>query len=364
MVAQPPDMTFIAPETEHRLRVLIAGGGVAGVETLLALRALAGPRVAVTLLSPEPDFVVHPTTARAPVDRPPQRRLALADVAADQEAELVRGTLHSVDPAAHLAVTELGARLRYDVLVVAAGARAVDPLAGAVTYRGHDDVLAMRVVLDDLRAGAIRSVVFALPRIGSWPLPLYELALMTAGVLIGAGVGGAELTVVTPEPEPLAVFGAAAGRAMRARLAERGIGLRTRRQPARVEPEGLLTADGTIIAGDRVVTLAILKGPAIRGLPADSRGFLPVDRHGRVRGAGDVYAAGDVTDYPVKHGGLGAQQADAVAEAIAARAGAPVEPAPFRPAPHAQRPAGRYLAPDLDAAPMHGAARSAITLRR
>ena len=51
----------------------------------------------------------------------------------------------------------------------------------------------------------------------------------------------------------------------------------------------------------------------------------------RCRGLRGVYAAGDGTNFPIKHGGLGTQQADAAAEQIAARAGAPVEPTPFRP---------------------------------
>ena len=45
-------------------RVLVAGGGVAGLETVLALRELAGARVSVTLLAPEPDFVYRPQSVR------------------------------------------------------------------------------------------------------------------------------------------------------------------------------------------------------------------------------------------------------------------------------------------------------------
>ena len=49
------------------------------------------------------------------------------------------------------------------------------------------------------------------------------------------------------------------------------------------------------------------------------------------RGFPDVYAAGDVTASSIKQGGIATQQADAVASAIAARFGAPVEPKEFRP---------------------------------
>ena len=65
-----------------------------------------------------------------------------------------------------------------------------------------------------------------------------------------------------------------------------------------------------------------MEGPGIDGLPADEDGFIPVDDHGRVKGVEDIYAAGDGTNFPIKQGGLGTQQADAVAEHIAHRVGA------------------------------------------
>jgi CBS domain-containing protein len=60
-------------------------------------------------------------------------------------------------------------------------------------------------------------------------------------------------------------------------------------------------------------------------------GFVPVDPHGRVPGLSDVFAAGDITNFAIKQGGLAAQQADAAAEQIAANTGAEVMPQPFRP---------------------------------
>jgi sulfide:quinone oxidoreductase len=74
-----------------------------------------------------------------------------------------------------------------------------------------------------------------------------------------------------------------------------------------------------------------LEGRRLTGVPADAGDFIPVDGHGRVTGLEHVYAAGDGTAFPIKQGGLATQQADAVAETIAAAAGAPVTPEPFRP---------------------------------
>ena len=45
-----------------------------------------------------------------------------------------------------------------------------------------------------------------------------------------------------------------------------------------------------------------------------------------MRGVPDVYAAGDITAFPIKQGGIACQQADAAAEHIAARAGAAGRP--------------------------------------
>jgi sulfide:quinone oxidoreductase len=58
---------------------------------------------------------------------------------------------------------------------------------------------------------------------------------------------------------------------------------------------------------------------------------LPTDEYGEVLGTPDVFAAGDGIAFPIKQGGLGTQQADAAAEMIASRAGASVDPQPFRP---------------------------------
>ena len=56
------------------LHVLVAGGGVVGLETLLALRDLAGERVRCTLLTPEPDFVYRPSPSRSRAGAPSATR--------------------------------------------------------------------------------------------------------------------------------------------------------------------------------------------------------------------------------------------------------------------------------------------------
>jgi sulfide:quinone oxidoreductase len=101
---------------------------------------------------------------------------------------------------------------------------------------------------------------------------------------------------------------------------------------------------------DRIVSLPLLEGPRIPGLPADAAGFIPVDAFGRVRGIRAVYAIGDAADLPVKQGGLACQQADVVAAHIARSAGARVDATPLAPVLRGKLLTGRvsrYLRRDL-----------------
>ena len=317
--------------SRDRLHVVIAGGGVAAVETLLALRELAGQRVAITLLSPEREFLYRPVTVAEAFERGEARRYALAEILANRGGgRLISSSLAAVEPDVRVAVTGAGERIPYDVLVVAAGALARDPLPGALVFRGRSDVAGLRSVLDDLSSGTARSVALTLPSERMWALPIYELALMTAGHLRERG---AEATVwlVTPEEEPLELFGPAAARAIEPMLKARGIRLRTSSRPALVRDRVLVLAGGGEVYVDRVITLPQLEGPSLPGLPQDKHGFIPVDSHSRVSGLDDVYAAGDATTFPLKQGGLAAQQADAAAEMIAAELGVPITPKPFHP---------------------------------
>ena len=210
------------------------------------------------------------------------------------------------------------------------GARTAEAVPGALTFDGPSAVSAYRELLADLDWARVKRVVFTLAPGAGWSIPLYELALLTAAHLSDRGMTH-HLEIVTPEPTPLAAFGAQASRHVADLLERNAIAVRTGVAPRAATDGALLLADGGSVPADRVVALPRSVGTRIPGLPADAEGFVPVDDHGRVAGLEHVYAAGDVTAWPHKQGGLASQQADAAAETIAAWAGAPVQPAPFRP---------------------------------
>lgn len=313
------------------LRVLIAGGGVAALEASLAFQALAEDRVRVELLAPEPHVWYRPLSVAEPFALGEVLRYQLSELASRAGATFSLGELASVDAKAHVTWTSAGAEIPFDALVIACGAVPKPAIRGALTFRGPSDVPKIEQLLAELEAGETRSVAFAVPAGAVWSLPLYELALMTAAWLAERGVRGVELSLVTPEEAPLGLFGRVASDAVRALLDERDIAVHTRAFPVEAGDGELRLVPESVVRADRVVALPRLHGPRIEGVPQTMGGFIPADASGRVVGMADIYAAGDVTTFPVKQGGIATQQADAVAETIAAEAGAKVTPRPFRP---------------------------------
>jgi sulfide:quinone oxidoreductase len=305
--------------------VLIAGGGVAAVEAVAALRSLAGRIPRITMLAPEDELSERAASVAAPFGFGTRSPLPFDTIRKHAPFELHRGTLARVEPDAHVAVDGTGAAIRYDKLLVAVGATPRPALDGAITFAGPKDAAAVTRALE-----ATARLAFVLPTPSGWALPAYELAIMAAVELRDRG-REPEIMIVTAEPAPLWVFGEQASAAVAELLRERGIALHTGVRATAVRP-GLLELTGVPpLETDCVIALPELTGPAVPGLPHGPHGFIPVDAHGRVPDVPDVFAVGDATTFPLKQGGLATQQADAAAEAIAADLGVAVQPAPFRP---------------------------------
>jgi sulfide:quinone oxidoreductase len=343
--------------TSSPAHVVIAGGGVAALEALIALHELAGDRTRVTLLAPDSHFVYRPMSVAEPFGLGHAERHSLSAIAADLDATLVSDSLRDVDPDSRTVMTGTGDTLAYDSLLIAVGARQEPAYRHAITFGAAGTPEALSGLLADLEDGYVKRVAFVVPSTVAWSLPLYELAVMTARDVWAAGIDGVELVFVTPEARPLEAFGSEASAMVADLLASE-----------RVEFVGSAVADvghGFIVAGDRrievnrTVALPVLAGPAIAGLPADPDGFIAVDEHGRVQGVEDVYAAGDATTCPIKQGGLAAQQAVAAAEAIVARHGVDLDPQPFRPVLRGMLMTGgrqRWLRAPAGATPGHSEA--------
>ena len=317
---------------EHdQYSVVIAGGGVAALEAALTLRELGEGRARVELLAPEPSFWYRPVAVAEPFGLGEVRHFDLGRLADAVGARLTLGSLEGVDVDRREARSSCPARrsrtTRSDRL--RSGAEAVRSRGS--TFRGPADTDGMRELLDEIEKGEVTRVAFAVPWGATWALPAYELALMTAARRSAVDAHGVEISLVTPEPEPLQLFGRHASEAVRGLLDEAGVEFVGGAYPVELSDGQLLFLTGESIPADRVVALPRLRGQRIDGIPQTVEGFISVDEHCGVHGTDAVFAAGDVTSFPIKQGGIAAQQAVAAAEAIAVLAGAALVPHPFRP---------------------------------
>jgi sulfide:quinone oxidoreductase len=308
--------------------VLIAGGGAAAMEAALTLTELLGDRVDVELIAPEPSWSYRPLSVVVPFAKAGPRVYA-ADALADLGVRIRRDSLAAVDAERRRVTLGSGATLRYDALLIATGVRperAFDHVTSAL------DSSSLHGMVQDVEGGYYREIAFIAPRGAAWTLPLYELCLQLAERTEGLCLGDVDIVLITHERRPLEIFGSAASSLVERLLANAGVRLVTGAYPHVSRGRWIRTApDALVDYADRVVAMPVARGVPIEGLAATPHGFLAVDDFGRVVGTERVYAAGDITDHPIKQGGLATQQADAAAAAIAADLGFAVAPEPFEP---------------------------------
>jgi sulfide:quinone oxidoreductase len=316
-------------------RVLIAGGGVAGLEAALALRDIAGDRVEIEICAPRRDFIYRPFAVGEPFGSSHVLRYGLEEIAERCGFGYTWSSLSSVDGDRRYVTTFDQERLFYDYLVIASGVKHLWSVSGATMFWGLADEFDAEGVVRALGTSSLRHLVFAMPATHSWSLPLYELALLADARQSGEAFESrrTRLSIVTPEEAPLLVFGRGASSAVSDLLEEHEIEVVTGTHPVSYDRQrgALAVAPGRSIETDGVIALPRMEGRRFDGVPHDEHGFVPTDDHGRVGGLDGVYAAGDITTFPVKQGGIAAQQADVAAEAIAADLGCEVEAGPFDP---------------------------------
>jgi len=311
-------------------KVLIAGAGIGGIEAALALDDLAGGLVEVELFDARSEFVFRPFTVAESYGATRSFRYDLERLSRRCGASFHRAEIATVDPERRQIVRDDGERFSFDHLVVATGARMHWAVPGAVTFWGANEGQVSEVIAD-LRSGRLRHLALTMPAGYSWALPLYEMALFAVTELEKIGEGEVQVTIVTPEDMPLEVFGRRAAAQVAALLDERGVEVIVGAHPMKFDGKCLRVAPARDVEADAVISLPRFEGRPLDGVPHDGEGFIGVDEHGGVIGLERVYAIGDVTTFPVKQGALATQQADTVAEAVAAAAGAAVAPLPFDP---------------------------------
>ena len=309
--------------TADPVHVVIAGGGFAALEAAVALRALAEDRVRLTLVSPEPYFAYRPSATVEVFGGAPPLMYDLRELLKGLRGDYHAASVVGVAPHAKTVELDSAQRLPYDILILAVGALSRPGVPGALTFRDQRDVPKLRRLLDDARHDRVSSLAFIVPSHHSWALPAYELALLTAARLRDKRAH-VDIRLLTPERAPLEVFGDEISRLVAGLLEERAVRFVGGVTPRAVREGTLELEFEASVTADAVVAVPELRGLRIPGVPASWLGFVPTDSAGRVESMADVYAAGDATTFPIKQGGLAAQQADWIAQTIASELGASV----------------------------------------
>src|SRR5215208_4228744 len=178
--------TRFMPSTSFR--VLIAGGGVAALEAVLALQDLDLDRaLEVEVIAPDSRFVYRPLAVRDPFGARATREYDLELLVERAGAKLRRGQVDVVEPDERLVALKDGTRLDYDALLLATGAAREPALRGMSTFAGPADAPAFHSFVESLCRGAFRRVAFVVPPGPCWPLPIYELALQAGSRLQACG---------------------------------------------------------------------------------------------------------------------------------------------------------------------------------
>ena len=123
-----------ATTDDRRARVVIVGGGIAGVEGLLGLHELAGDRVDLTLISPEPGLTYKPLLVEELFFSTPAPRHDLAELCDQLGARFVHQAVIGLHAAEKFVALADGSELAYDLLVICVGACCRPAYTNAITF--------------------------------------------------------------------------------------------------------------------------------------------------------------------------------------------------------------------------------------
>jgi NADPH-dependent 2,4-dienoyl-CoA reductase/sulfur reductase-like enzyme/nitrite reductase/ring-hydroxylating ferredoxin subunit len=303
-------------------KVVIVGGGAAGVACAEALRA-EGYTGSITMIAGE---------GSDPVDRPNLSKdflagtapeewvyLRTADALAGIDVDVVRETALSIDKAKKTVRTQ-GREVPYDALLLATGAEPVRlPIPGADMPHVH----VLRTLADSRAIAA-----------GGGPAVIIGASFIGLEVAASLRARGLEVTVVAPEVVPLAkILGDEVGAFVKKVHEGKGVTFHLGTKPARITATHVVLDDGTELPAHQVVL-----GVGVRPrLDLAQAAGLTVERgvvvNSDLSAAPGIWAAGDIARFPyggssvrIEHWQVAVRHGQAAARAMLGRPARPGTP--------------------------------------
>ena len=290
--------------TDQRKRLLVLGGGFAGVQA--AIEAAKAGIFDVTLISDRDYIYLFPISIWIPTRTiaPKKTRVPLAQIAKSHRFDVRIGELEGIDAAASSVMVD-GEKLSYDYAVLAIG-------AGRAKPKGHEHIvsichgpeaaLTLRDQIDGLIAKGRGSIAIGFggnPKESSAVRggPAFEMVFNIDHMLRRKGIrDNFTLTFFAPMDKPGIRMGTKAVAMMSSRFAKLGIVSQTGVKITEFDAQGILFEDGTHVQSD--VTMFIPAGvgnpiAAASGLPMNDAGFVRIDENCLVEGTDNLYAVGD-----------------------------------------------------------------------
>ncbi|UCH15159.1 MAG: FAD-dependent oxidoreductase [Bacteroidales bacterium] len=309
-------------------RIVIAGGGFAGLETAFYLRHKLGNKINLTLISDQDYFLFKPNTIYIPFGETPEKFIIKLDKPVKKtKIEFIISAVKNIDTDKKQVVTQTG-EIDYDYLVIATGA-SMRPAEipglkeNANTIWTIEEMLRLRTGLQQLVERAsdlkLQEVLFLVPPNNKCSGPLYELVMMTDTWLERQKVReNIRITWSTFEESYIQAFGPRLNTVVAGEFEERKIQGFKGYIVSKVEKNTVKYTNGENLPFDLLISFPpYIAKEQFNNLPHDERGFIYVDPDSRrVKGYENIFAVGDTADFPVKQAFLALLQADAAAEHI------------------------------------------------
>lgn len=319
-------------------RIVVLGGGFAGMEAALSMRANMPNEADITMVSDKDYFLFKPNTIYIPFGLDPGKlAFHLSGPTRRRNINLVSATAREIDPISrrvYLDAPNQVGDLPYDYLVVATGAgMRPEEIPGlgelGMNIWTTNEMLALRAgfqkLLADAKEGLKREVLFLVPPNNKCSGPLYEMVMMLDTWLrrkrVRDQIG---IRWTTFEESYVQAFGPRMHELVSQEFEHRGIEGYTRYVVDRVERGSAhagVGGEAVYKNGERLPFHLLVSFPPhgastnFTHLPIDNHGFIATDLKTRqVVGYPDVYAIGDASDFPVKQADLAFLQAEAAAD--------------------------------------------------
>lgn len=311
-------------------RVVVLGGGFAGLESLFYLKMKLGERADLKLVTEQSKFLFKPNTIYIPFGQAPEKfEVDLVKPLRKQSIELVTSSVQDINPDQRVVTTSDG-EIGYDYLVVATGAKMrSQEIPGlfehAITVWTVDDMFRLRERIEwakERAAGNNRTrFLFLVPPNNRCSGPLYEMVMMLDTHLRQSGCRECvDLVYATKEEAYIEAFGPRLNTVVTEEFRTRHIEGHTGYIVTGIEPGKVSFQNGQQLTYDVLVSFPpYIASGAFQQLPIDDRGFIQVEPESRrVVGHDRVFAAGDAANFPIKQAFLALLQGDAVGDHITA----------------------------------------------